>query len=306
MEIYRAVSDFVPPDTEGSQNILSFQKGDKFEIFDCHKQTDWWGARSLKDNAIGYVPCKYLQEHKEKTLQRFADMQNQANHKHPEEEDLCNILPEMPVPDYDIDSPGENLDKSLTLFVKRFSGVLTSISLIDDQNADVAEPDPDYLFDDDVSADSFPPPPSPLSLDGGDGVPQNGQSFHLHTPHPRAPSLSEAESAELLIRPKKLANPCVDSRERQALHRELLLNYKLGKNVLQKPELSRKMLDRRQTQKKKEWEEQMNNKRTSFELKMEERATRLKEEEQKSMTTISETSGGPELMRMHAKITHKE
>ncbi|XP_071084116.1 uncharacterized protein [Haliotis cracherodii] len=279
MEIYRAVSDFVPPDTEGSQNILSFQKGDKFEIFDCHKQTDWWGARSLKDNAIGYVPCKYLQheerkigkivppsdmsndlnEHKEKTLQRFADMQNQANHKHP-----------------------------------------------DDQNADVAEPDPDYLFDDDVSADSFPPPPSPLSLDGGDGVPQNGQSFHLHTPHPRAPSLSEAESAELLIRPKKLANPCVDSRERQALHRELLLNYKLGKNVLQKPELSRKMLDRRQTQKKKEWEEQMNNKRTSFELKMEERATRLKEEEQKSMTTISETSGGPELMRMHAKITHKE
>ncbi|XP_046357830.1 protein FAM107B-like isoform X6 [Haliotis rufescens] len=198
-------------------------------------------------------------EHKEKTLQRFADMQNQANHKHP-----------------------------------------------DDQNADVAEPDPDYLFDDDVSADSFPPPPSPLSLDGGDGVPQNGQSFHLHTPHPRAPSLTEAESAESLIRPKKLANPCVDSRDRQALHRELLLNYKLGKNVLQKPELSRKMLDRRQTQKKKEWEEQMNNKRTSFELKMEERATRLKEEEQKSMTTISETSGGPELMRMHAKITHKE
>ncbi|XP_067684568.1 uncharacterized protein [Haliotis asinina] len=279
MEIYRAVSDFVPPDTEGSQNILSFQKGDKFEIFDCHKQTDWWGARSLKDNAIGYVPCKYLQheerkigkivppsdtsndinEHKEKTLQRFADMQNQANHKHP-----------------------------------------------DDNNAEVAEPDPDYLLDDDVSADSFPPPPSPLSHDADD-IPQNGQSFHLHPhPHPRPPSLSETESAESLIRPRRLVNPCLESRERQALHRELLLNYKLGKNVLQKPELSKIMLDRRQTQKKKEWQEQMNNKRTSFELKMEERATRLKEDEQKSMTTISETSGGPELMRMHAKITQKQ
>ncbi|XP_046565974.1 uncharacterized protein LOC124274661 isoform X3 [Haliotis rubra] len=246
-------------------------------------------------------------EHKEKTLQRFADMQNQANHKHPEEEEeLYLVTPETPLPDYDLESPDENVDKSVSLFVKRFSRVLTSISLIDDNNADVAEPDPDYLLDDDVSADSFPLPPSPLSLDA-DVVPQNGQSFHLHPhPHQRPPSLSDTESAESLIRPKRLANPCVESRERQALHRELLLNYKLGKNVLQKPELSKLMLDRRQTQKKKEWQEQMNNKRTSFELKMEERATRLKEDEQKSMTTISETSGGPELMRMHAKITHKQ
>ena len=61
MDIYQAIADFTPPKTATSQNILTFTKGDKFEIFDCHKQTDWWGARSLKDSSIGYVPSKYMQ-----------------------------------------------------------------------------------------------------------------------------------------------------------------------------------------------------------------------------------------------------
>ena len=62
MEIYVAISDFTPPIADGSQNILEFQKGDTFEIFDCHKtDADWWGARALKSNTVGYVPSRYMQ-----------------------------------------------------------------------------------------------------------------------------------------------------------------------------------------------------------------------------------------------------
>ena len=37
---------------------------------------------------------------------------------------------------------------------------------------------------------------------------------------------SSQSSDESLIQPKKLANPCVESPTRLALHKELLLNYK--------------------------------------------------------------------------------
>lgn len=61
MEIFSAISDFISPDTDGSQNILSFKKGDKFEIFDVNKTSaEWWGARAVADNAVGYVPSKYM------------------------------------------------------------------------------------------------------------------------------------------------------------------------------------------------------------------------------------------------------
>lgn len=39
--------------------------------------------------------------------------------------------------------------------------------------------------------------------------------------------LSDPRNDELLIKPKKLANPCLASPARMAVHKELLLNYKL-------------------------------------------------------------------------------
>ncbi|XP_055683994.1 protein FAM107B [Lutzomyia longipalpis] len=43
-----------------------------------------------------------------------------------------------------------------------------------------------------------------------------------------------------LIVPKKLTNPCLESSDRQNLHRELLFNQKIGRSVLnQKSELQR-------------------------------------------------------------------
>ena len=62
MEVYTAISDFTPPIVDGSQNILEFKKGDTFEIFDVHKTSeDWWGARAIETNSVGYVPSRYMQ-----------------------------------------------------------------------------------------------------------------------------------------------------------------------------------------------------------------------------------------------------
>lgn len=199
------------------------------------------------------------------------------------------------------------------------------------------EPDPDYLDDDDNSSAShhharqqqqrqlrspgwrksphsngagassdtsgeFPPPPPPLTAEelasavseAHDAQVQNGIS----------PTASE-KPVHGQIKPKPLHNPCLESKERQALHRELISNYKLGKDVLQKPELNKVMRERREMQRKKEWEEQKNSKgRTSLEVKLEER--RIREEAEAKMKVIKEDeSSAPELLRMHKKITHK-
>jgi len=53
-------------------------------------------------------------------------------------------------------------------------------------------------------------------------------------------SSNVARNEEGLIMPKKLINPCLESSDRQNLHRELLFNQKIGKTVLnQKTELQR-------------------------------------------------------------------
>jgi hypothetical protein len=46
--------------------------------------------------------------------------------------------------------------------------------------------------------------------------------------------------------------------------------------VLEKPELNKVLQNRRETQRRKEWQEQASSKRTSLEMKLEQRATRLK------------------------------
>ena len=57
----------------------------------------------------------------------------------------------------------------------------------------------------------------------------------------------------------------------------LVLSFR-GINVLEKPELEKALQNRRETQRRKEWDNAKNssNKRTSFELKLEERASRMK------------------------------
>ncbi|XP_053689584.1 protein FAM107B [Sabethes cyaneus] len=55
--------------------------------------------------------------------------------------------------------------------------------------------------------------------------------------------------AQGLIVPKKLINPCAESMDRQNLHRELMFNQKMGKNVLnQKSELQRALEKQKERQ----------------------------------------------------------
>ncbi|XP_076447323.1 uncharacterized protein LOC143284506 isoform X7 [Babylonia areolata] len=274
MEVFKAVADFSPPACEtGLSTLLSFCKGDQFEVLDKTK-TDWWGARRLKDSVIGYVPSSYLQfeerriekllpddyhEQREKQLKTFVTMQNSSHHKHPEE-----LYSEVP------------------------------------------EPVPDYHEDED--SNDFPPPPPPIVQDDPEPTSPTDTTTTA-TPTVigvRNGAVSSPEEEGEQIQPRKLFNPCVVSRERQALHKELLLNYKLGKDVLQKPELNKILAKRKDTQKRKEWEEMQANKRTSLELRLEEQANRLKEkEETDKMKTISEDEKQPEFVQMHRRITHK-
>lgn len=176
------------------------------------------------------------------------------------------------------------------------------------------EPDPDYLNDDEEDkvfhppdqASDFPPPPPPCTAEELSQAVSDAYDAQVHNGiSPTADGLtSQAEPP--LIRPKPLHNPCIESRERQALHKELLMNYKIGKDVLKKPELDKVLRDRRENQRKKEWDDQKTSKgRTSLELKLEERATRLKSEEEKKMKDIEEEAQAPELLRVHRKITLK-
>ncbi|XP_077984114.1 uncharacterized protein LOC144438808 [Glandiceps talaboti] len=51
-------------------DVLSFKKGDKFEV--THKPDDkWWAAKRSSDGAMGYVPALYLEPTKERIVGRL-------------------------------------------------------------------------------------------------------------------------------------------------------------------------------------------------------------------------------------------
>ncbi|XP_069140822.1 uncharacterized protein [Argopecten irradians] len=272
MDIYKAVSDFTPPSVEGSENILSFNKGDRFEIFDCHKTgTEWWGARALTSDTVGYVPSKYMEyeerkigrllpenyeSQREESLRKFTNMQNAANHQSP-----------------------------------------------DDQYGDVPEPEPDY--DDDVID-------GPVKTDDSSSLSELQNRLEPVIIRERPSSISDRPPSEgdesALIQPKRLVNPCMESKARMNLHKELLMNYKTGKDVLQKPELNKVLEERKERQKKQEWAQRESKKRTSLELKLEEQARKVSESESSNLKAIVENesdTNSSELSKVHAKILHK-
>uniref|UniRef100_A0A1B6D0U9 Protein FAM107B n=2 Tax=Clastoptera arizonana TaxID=38151 RepID=A0A1B6D0U9_9HEMI len=119
------------------------------------------------------------------------------------------------------------------------------------------------------------------------------------TPQPSV--ISTAHCPEALIMPRKPVNPYLESQDRQNLHRELLFNQKIGKNVLnQKSELQRALEKHKDTQVKKELELQKQECRTPFERVIEERARRLETLEK---TNVEEENGNtPEFLQVHAKL----
>ncbi|XP_071443940.1 uncharacterized protein [Hetaerina americana] len=106
---------------------------------------------------------------------------------------------------------------------------------------------------------------------------------------------------EGLILPRKPQNPCLDSVDRQNLHRELLFNQKIGKSVLnQKSELQRAMERQREQQARREQEQQRISSRTPFQRVIEERAKKLEEtlEKEDDKANLPE----PEFIKVHAKL----
>ncbi|XP_013777354.2 uncharacterized protein LOC106462028 [Limulus polyphemus] len=105
---------------------------------------------------------------------------------------------------------------------------------------------------------------------------------------------------EGLILPKKPANPCLESSERQSLHRELLFNQRIGRSVLnQKTELQKALEKFKDEQKKREIEEEKHTKCTALEKKLEQQAIKIKQYENDEKTQKKEDS---EFLKIHAKV----
>ncbi|XP_059471167.1 ensconsin [Neocloeon triangulifer] len=111
------------------------------------------------------------------------------------------------------------------------------------------------------------------------------------------------KDGEGLIMPRKPANPCLDSDDHKSLHRELMFNKKVGKNVLnQKSELQRAMEKHRDQAARKEAEKEKLNNKTAFEKVIEERARRLESHEKEEEAEHNGQNAKPEFLQVHAKL----
>lgn len=116
---------------------------------------------------------------------------------------------------------------------------------------------------------------------------------------------TNAQPEDALIVPKKIHNPCLESIDRQNLHKELLFNQKIGKNVLnQKSELQRALEKHKDSQARKELELQKSEDKTPLERVIEERARRL-ESLEKSSNGVEDSKKNdkqPEFLQVHARL----
>ncbi|XP_034824567.1 protein FAM107B [Maniola hyperantus] len=108
-------------------------------------------------------------------------------------------------------------------------------------------------------------------------------------------------AADGLIAPRRLPNPCVENPLRLDLHRELMFNQKVGKNVLnQKSELQKAL----SKHKEKQLMNQIKEHRETPELEraIAERARRLEQAEQN--TEEIESGTNPTLQEVRARLRH--
>lgn len=137
----------------------------------------------------------------------------------------------------------------------------------------------------------------------------SGADLEKRNRHNNAPPIAPPlppHNPEGLILPRKLPNPCAESTDRQNLHRELLFNQKIGKNVLnQKSELQRAMEKHKEHQVKKELEQQKQESKSALERVIEERARRLETPEKPEKSEEDNKTcrpGEPEFMKIHARL----
>lgn len=123
---------------------------------------------------------------------------------------------------------------------------------------------------------------------------------------------NDDEIQSQLLSAKKLANPCLESKQHKALCKELIFNQKLGINVLDnKTEYHKEMERRKQRQQRQEDNQRHRENRSTFEVRLEQQANKLHQE--KRDLASSERTGTPvpanvceqasEFLRVHAKIS---
>lgn len=111
----------------------------------------------------------------------------------------------------------------------------------------------------------------------------------------------EGGGGDGLIAPRRLPNPCLESPQRMDLHRELLFNQRIGKNVLnQKSELQKALTKH----KEKQIMNQVKEHRETPELEraIAERARRLEQAEQTNEEI--EPGTNPTLQEVRARLRH--
>ncbi|KAG5682002.1 hypothetical protein PVAND_011398 [Polypedilum vanderplanki] len=118
------------------------------------------------------------------------------------------------------------------------------------------------------------------------------------------------QNEEGLILPKKLINPCLESKDRQDLHRELLFNQKIGKNVLNQKSELQKVLQRqkeRQFIAAHHFESQANSSPLQQELGkvITERAQKLENTSSKDVDNNSNHSSELEFLKIRAKLAKR-
>ncbi|XP_022120197.1 protein FAM107B isoform X1 [Pieris rapae] len=106
---------------------------------------------------------------------------------------------------------------------------------------------------------------------------------------------------EGLIAPRRLNNPCLDNSARMDLHRELLFNQRIGKNVLnQKSELQKALSKHKEKQLMNQVKE--NRETPELERAIAERARRLEQAEQSHEEIDPATN--PTLQEVRARLRH--
>ncbi|RVE54367.1 hypothetical protein evm_000852 [Chilo suppressalis] len=104
-----------------------------------------------------------------------------------------------------------------------------------------------------------------------------------------------------LIAPRRLLNPCLENPQRLDLHRELLFNQKIGKNVLnQKSELQRALSKHKEKQIMNQVREHKET--PELERAIAERARRLEQAEQS--TEEPDPGTNPTLQEVRARLRH--
>ncbi|XP_070557916.1 uncharacterized protein [Ptychodera flava] len=110
MEVFVAKYDY----ERERDDVLSFKKGDKFEI--THKPDDkWWAAKRIGDGCLGYVPALYLEPSKDRIVGRLIPEEVRKSEEHSVHlQALLELQKKVkPIPDFVVKKALDDDDKQI-------------------------------------------------------------------------------------------------------------------------------------------------------------------------------------------------